>query len=102
MKNHKDKEIARSDWETAKATRIKLEKELFQPGSGYGDPCAQKADEHRLECARYEEQARYQIYKDLEISHEEIFELKPNFYGIGLDLKKLFHRICKIFRRSHS
>jgi len=40
--------------------------ELFQPGSGYGDPDARKQDEHRLQSAKDETQRLLNEYSDLE------------------------------------
>jgi hypothetical protein len=45
-------ELARKRWLDASEYASKLSSELFQPGSGYGDPDARLQDEHRLRSAK--------------------------------------------------
>ena len=47
-----DVEAARKKWLAASEQASQLSAELFQPGSGYGDPDAKAQDEHRLQTAR--------------------------------------------------
>ena len=44
----------------------KLSAELFQPDSGYGDPDARAADEHRLQSVRLEAERFFREYHDLD------------------------------------
>ncbi len=57
---------ARNRWVRASEQASKLAAELFQPGSGYGDPDAQRADEHRLLSAREEAERLFREYHDLD------------------------------------
>ena len=59
-------EEARAGWLEANQVVQKLSSELFQPGSGYGDPDARTADQHRLESARQEAERCFQEYHDLD------------------------------------
>lgn len=52
-------------WVSASETASKLATELFQPGSGYGDPEARMQDEHRLQTARHEAERLFREYYDL-------------------------------------
>ena len=98
----KELKQARDNWKAAEEKRKNLEDE-FGPGSGFGDPDAYDAYKHSVEAARYEETRCYQVYLDLKKltneENDEILESKPNFYGISLNLNKLFR---KIFRRHQS
>lgn len=58
--------IARSRWLSAGDHASKLAAELFQPGSGYGDPDARLADEHSLQSAKEEADRLFREYNDLE------------------------------------
>ena len=57
---------ARSRWLTASESASNLAAELFQSGSGYGDPDARKADEHRLQSAKDEVERLFREYHDLD------------------------------------
>jgi hypothetical protein len=59
-------EAARLAWLNARSAASCLANELFQPGSGYGDPFAQKHDEHRLQTAKEEAEQRFREYYDLD------------------------------------
>lgn len=59
-------EEARQRWYAASENASKLAKDLFQPGSGYGDPDGRLADEHRLRTAREEAERLYREYNDLD------------------------------------
>lgn len=59
-------EAARSRWLQASQAASKLAAELFQPGSGYGDPDARAADEHRLESARIDAERLFREYHELD------------------------------------
>lgn len=48
------------------ALASKLAAELFQPGTGYGDPEARAADEHRLQSARLDAERLFREYYDLD------------------------------------
>ena len=61
-----DVEAARTSWLSASARASRLASELFQPGSGYGDPQAQSADEHRLQSAKYDAERLFEKYHDLD------------------------------------
>ena len=61
-----DVEAARAKWLSASARATKIASELFQPGSGYGDPEAKAADEHRLNSARHEAERLFLEYQDLD------------------------------------
>ena len=57
---------ARERWLTAGEELSKLSAELFQSGSGYGDPEARLNDEHRLQSAREEVQRLFREYHELD------------------------------------
>lgn len=59
-------EAARKKWLVANEQASQLAAELFQPGSGYGDPEARVQDEHRLQSARLYADRLFQEYHDLE------------------------------------
>ena len=59
-------EAARARWLQASQAASKLAAELFQPGSGYGDPNARAADEHRLESERLDAERLFREYYDLD------------------------------------
>ena len=61
-----DVEAARKKWLAASEQASKLSAELFQPGSGYGDPDAKAQDEHRLQTARRNTERFFQEYHDLD------------------------------------
>lgn len=56
---------ARSKWLEANERASKLADTLFQPVSGYGDPDARLADEHRFRSARDEAERLFREYDDL-------------------------------------
>lgn len=57
---------ARARWLTASEHTSKLSSDLFQPGSGYGDPDARFNDEHPLQSAREEAERLFREYHDLD------------------------------------
>jgi hypothetical protein len=59
-------EAARERWLKASRAASELAAALFQPGSGYGDPEARSADEHRLESARLNAERLFREYHDLD------------------------------------
>ena len=59
-------EQARSRWLEASERASLLAADLFQPGSGYGDPDARAADEHRLQTARHDAERLSREYYDLD------------------------------------
>lgn len=59
-------QAARARWLEANEAASRLAAELFQPGSGYGDPEARAADEHRLQSARLEAERLFREYHDLD------------------------------------
>ena len=61
-----DVEAARKKWLAASEQASQLSAELFQPGSGYGDPDAKAQDEHRLQTARQNADRLFQEYHDLD------------------------------------
>ena len=61
-----DVETARAKWLSASECASQLAAELFQPGSGYGDPEARSADEHRLRSARRDAERLFREYHDLD------------------------------------
>ena len=61
-----DVQAARARWLSASESASQLAAELFQPGSGYGDPQARAADEHRLQSARHDAELFFQEYHDLD------------------------------------
>lgn len=63
---------ARARWLDASQAASKLALELFQPGSGYGDPDARAADEHRLESARLDAERLFREYHDLDRREMEL------------------------------
>lgn len=69
-------EEARKRWVAASEYASKLANELFQPGSGYGDPDACANDEHRLQSAREEAERLFREYHDLDRKEIEVKMLK--------------------------
>jgi len=61
-----DVEAARARWLAASVLASQLASDLFQPGSGYGDPQAKMADEHRLQSARNDADRFFKEYHDLD------------------------------------
>ena len=59
-------EASRASWLAASRSASELASELFQPGSGYGDPDARSQDEHRLDSARREADRLFHEYNDLD------------------------------------
>lgn len=59
-------ELARERWLVASEYASKLSSELFQPGSGYGDPEARLNDEHRLQSAKEEAERLFREYYELD------------------------------------
>ncbi|WP_157633757.1 hypothetical protein [Thioflavicoccus mobilis] len=70
-RNDQAVEAARLEWLAARDRAGQIARELFQPGSGYGDPFAQKQDEHKLQTAREEAEQRFREYYDLDRQHME-------------------------------
>lgn len=64
--SNSDVDAARARWLSASESASQLAAELFQPGSGYGDPEARVADEHRLQSARHDAERFFQEYHDLD------------------------------------
>jgi len=69
-------EDAYSRWLRASKDASDLAAELFQPGSGYGDPDARFADIHRLESARLDAEKMFREYNELYRQHLETEMLK--------------------------
>lgn len=69
---------ARARWLQASQAASMLAADLFQPGSGYGDPDARSADQHRLESARLDAERLFREYHDLDRRQMELkmFELQ--------------------------
>lgn len=65
-KNSNDVEAARARWLVASERAAQLAAELFQPGSGYGDPEARANDEHLLQSARHDAERFFKEYHDLD------------------------------------
>ena len=59
-------ETVRFKWIEASESATRLASELFQPGSGYGDPEAKAQDEHRLQSARLDAERLFREYHDLD------------------------------------
>lgn len=59
-------EAARSKWIEASERASQFAADLFQPGSGYGDPEARAQDEHHLQSARHEAERLFREYHDLD------------------------------------
>jgi len=59
-------DVARDRWLEASERASQLATELFQPGSGYGDPDARAADEHRLQSARHDAERLFREYHDID------------------------------------
>jgi len=65
-------EDARVRWLETSEQASQLATELFQPGSGYGDPDAKAADEHRLQSVRLDAERLFREYYDLDRREMEI------------------------------
>jgi len=76
----RDVASARANWLSASERASQLAAGLFQHGSGYGDPDARAADEHRLQSARLEAERLFREYYDLDRRDTELkmFELQRN------------------------
>ena len=59
-------EGSRMRWLAASELASKMAAEMFQLGSGYGDPDARANDEQRLLSARHETERLFREYRDLE------------------------------------
>ncbi len=59
-------EQARGRWLDASERASKVSDELFEPGSGYGDPDALAEARHRLHSARLEADRLFREYYDLD------------------------------------
>ncbi len=66
----------RSRWLTASDHASRLATELFQPGSGYGEADARRADEHKLQTAKDEAERLFREYYDFDKRHIESEMLK--------------------------
>lgn len=75
-KTSSDVEAARARWLQASEAASALASDLFRPGSGYGDPDARLANEHRLQTARLEAERIFREYHDLERRDMEFKMLK--------------------------
>jgi hypothetical protein len=64
--SNNDVEASRERWLQASERASQLAGELFQPGSGYGDPDARTADEHRLQSVRHDAERFFREYHDLD------------------------------------
>jgi hypothetical protein len=75
---HNEVEEARLRWLNASERASQIASELFQSGSGYGDPEARKQDEHRLQSARHDAERLFREYHDLDRRdmEEKILELQ--------------------------
>jgi hypothetical protein len=71
---------ARGKWVSTSEAASKLAAELFQPGSGYGDPDARMQDEHRLQTVRHEAERLFREYHDLsrQETDQKIYELQKS------------------------
>ncbi len=64
--SNSDVEAVRARWLSASESASRLAAELFQLGSGYGDPEARAADEHHLQSARHDAERFFREYHDLD------------------------------------
>ena len=67
---------ARSRWLAASELTAKLSAELFQPGSGYGDPQERLNDEQRLRSVRDEAERLFREYFEMDKGRIESEVLK--------------------------
>lgn len=59
-------EAARGRWLAASEKASSLALQMYQPGSGYGNPEAEAGDKYRVEVARADAQRLMQEYHDLD------------------------------------
>jgi len=73
-------EEARVRWLEASERASQLAVNLFQPGSGYGDPDAKASDEHRLHSIRHDAERLFREYHDLDRREMEtqLYELQSS------------------------
>ena len=64
-------EQARGRWLAASEKASTVATELYRPGSGYGDPEAEKQDRYRLETVRADAERLFREYQDLERRHTD-------------------------------
>ena len=69
---HDTVEQARSRWLDASERASQLAANLFQPGTGYGDPDARAADEHRPQSAKHDAEFLFREYHDLDRREMEL------------------------------
>ena len=77
---NKEVESARTRWLHASEKASKLALEMYEPGSGYGDPHAEKADNYRVEAVRADAQRLMQEYHDIDrrLMDEKINKLQKS------------------------
>lgn len=63
--NKNDVDAARARWQVAAERVSQLASQMFQPGSGYGEPQAQLEDEHHLYAAGHDAERFFEEYNDL-------------------------------------
>lgn len=83
MKNEamiKAVEAARDRWLEASEKASSLALEMYQPGSGYGDPQAEVGDKYRVEAARADAQRLLQEYHDLDrkLNEQKLSDLQKS------------------------
>jgi hypothetical protein len=83
MKNKemvKNVEAARVRWIESSENASKLALEVYQPGSGYGDPQAEAGDKYRVEAARADAQRLMQEYHDIDrqLNEQRISDLQSS------------------------
>ena len=72
QESNNDVEAARVRWLSASECASQIASELFQPGSGYGDPDARASDEHHLHSARHDAERFFREYHDLDRRNTEL------------------------------
>lgn len=90
QKTNSEVEAARARWLEAGEAASKLSAELFQPGSGYGDPDACAADEHRLQSVRLKAERFFREYHDLDRRGRELKEIKKREYKRSFKRGEIF------------
>jgi len=73
-------DAARVKWFSASEAASELAAELFQPGSGYGNPEARMHDQHRLQTARHDAERLFREYHDLsrQETEQKMLELQQS------------------------
>lgn len=81
--------VARSRWLIALANASKLSGEMYAPGTGYGDPDALAAAQHRLQEAKDEAQRLFCDWQDQRVAKLQRSQTVTAWTAIGISVLAL-------------